>query len=324
MRQLPLSVRLHERAVFGNFLPGPNAEVVTRLAELARQPQPGLYWLHGPAGSGKSHLLQAVCAAAGSGGAASARYLPLVQLAPFGAAALQDWQGAGWLCVDELGTVIGHPDWERALFNLYRDSEERAVALIVAARERPTALRFALPDLASRCLAGTSLALQPLDDTQQAEVLRRRAQQRGFELPEETTRFLQRRLPRDLRTLCAVLDELDSAALVAQRRLTIPFIREVLQQRPAWIARRCRVTGVVQGVNYRAATARHAAALGVGGHAYNQADGSVEVLACGAAAAVRELIGWLWVGPYAARVASVIESEVPATGPEAPRGFTTA
>ena len=322
MRQLPLSVRLHERAVFGNFLPGPNSEAVTRLAELARQPRPGLIWLHGPAGSGKSHLLQALCAAAGIGGEAPAKYLPLLQLAPFGAAALHEWQGAGWLCLDELGTVLGHPDWERAVFNLHRDSEERGVPLIVATRESPSALRFALPDLASRCLAGTLLALEPLAESQQAEVLHRRAQQRGFELPEETLRFLQRRLPRDLRTLCAVLDELDSAALAAQRRLTIPFIREVLQHRPGWIARRCRVTGVVQGVNFRAATARRAAALGVGGHAHNQLDGSVEVLACGPPSAVRELVGWLWVGPYAARVESVIESE--AQAPEPPGEFKTA
>jgi DnaA family protein len=53
---------------------------------------------------------------------------------------------------------------------------------------------------------------------------------RGFELPEETARYMQRRFPRDMRTLYNLLDTLDTAALVAQRRLTVPFIRSVLQE----------------------------------------------------------------------------------------------
>ena len=60
---------------------------------------------------------------------------------------------------------------------------------------------------------------------------RGRAAQRGFELPEETLRYLQRRLPRDMRSMCELLDALDDAALAAQRRLTIPFIREVIGDR---------------------------------------------------------------------------------------------
>jgi DnaA family protein len=51
---------------------------------------------------------------------------------------------------------------------------------------------------------------------------------RGFDLPEETLRWLQRRYPRDMHKLYELLDTLDEAALVAQRRLTVPFIREVL------------------------------------------------------------------------------------------------
>ena len=61
--------------------------------------------------------------------------------------------------------------------------------------------------------------------------LQLRAQQRGFELPDETARYLQRRLPRELSSLFAVLDELDTAALTEQRRLTVPFIRDVLKRR---------------------------------------------------------------------------------------------
>lgn len=229
MRQLPLSVRLHDRARFASYLPGPNGQVAGQLAELASHQRSGLWWLCGPAGSGKTHLLQALCAAAGEG----AQYVPLSELAAYGPSALADWRGARWLCLDEAGAVIGDGAWERALFAVYRDCEERGASLLVAAREAPPLLSFALPDLASRCAAGLRLTLRALDEEDQLAALRLRAQQRGFELPDETARYLQRRLPREMRSLFAVLDELDAAALAAQRRLTVPFIKEVLALRAA-------------------------------------------------------------------------------------------
>lgn len=227
MRQLPLSVRLRDRALFASYLPGPNALVVAQLRALAAQQRPGLTWLCGPEGSGKTHLLQALCAQAGAG----AQYVPLSQVAAFGPAALAEWQGAGWLCLDEVAAVIGSPEWERALFASYRDCEERGASLLMAAREAPQQLPFALPDLASRCAAGLRLDLRALDEPGQLLALQLRAKQRGCELPDETARYLLRRLPRDMSSLFALLDELDTAALAAQRRLTVPFIREALAAR---------------------------------------------------------------------------------------------
>jgi DnaA family protein len=161
----------------------------------------------------------------------SAHYLPLSQLSSLDAAALGEWQGAQWLCIDELALVVGRVQWERELFALYRDCEERGASLVMAAREVPAQLPFALPDLGSRCAAGQRLGLIALDELEQCAALRLRAQQRGFDLPEETARYLQRRLPRDMASLFAVLDELDTAALAAQRRVTVPFIRAALARR---------------------------------------------------------------------------------------------
>jgi DnaA family protein len=308
MRQLPLGVRLQDRARFASFLPGPNSAVLAQLQALATTPRAGLAWLHGPASSGKSHLLQALCAAAGS----EAAYLPLLQLSAQGCAALADWRGARWLCVDEVGLAIGHPAWERALFALYRDAEERGASLLLATREPPQALGFALPDLASRCAAGQRLALLPLDEAGQRAALSLRAQLRGLELPEETAQFLQRRLPRELASLLAALDELDAAALAEQRRLTVPFVRAVLGEGSALVARGFRVVGRVQGVWFRRATAARAQALGLRGEVRNEADGSVAVLAQGTAAAVAELGAWLWVGSADSQVQRVEEQPVPA------------
>ena len=90
-----------------------------------------------------------------------------------------------------------------------------------------------------------------------------------------------------------------------------------------WVARRCLVSGRVQGVYYRASARERARAGGVRGHARNLPDGRVEVLAYGEAAAVQAFIEWLWVGPAAARVSAVLIEELQLETCEPPADFRT-
>ena len=152
------------------------------------------------------------------------------QLQQFGPAALEGWQAARLVALDDVALVAGDRGWEQSLFRLYREVAERGASLLAAARDPPLRLRFSLPDLASRFAAATLVTLRALDETAQREALRVRAQARGLELPEETALYLQRRFRRELSTLYALLDEIDDAALREQRRLTVPFIRQVLAQ----------------------------------------------------------------------------------------------
>jgi DnaA family protein len=99
----------------------------------------------------------------------------------------------------------------------------------VAASVPAPDLPLRLPDLASRLTAMPHYALRPLDEAQQREALQLRAAQRGIELPQETLLYLQRRFARDMGSLNRLLDQLDLASLEEQRRLTLPFIRRVLE-----------------------------------------------------------------------------------------------
>jgi DnaA family protein len=227
VKQLPLAMRLRERAVFDSFVPGANAAAVEQLRALAGGAAAGVYWLSGPPGVGKTHLLQAACALARSSGADTA-YLPLSQLLALGPETLEGWHGARVAAVDDVAAIAGRRDWEQAMFRLYRELEERGAALLAAAAAPPLLLKFSLPDLASRFAAATLLPLRVLDESQQREALRLRAHARGLELPEESALYLQRRFRRDLVTLYELLDAIDEAALQAQRRITVPFIRQVL------------------------------------------------------------------------------------------------
>jgi DnaA-homolog protein len=229
MQQLPLGVRLPDRALFGSFLPGPNAEALAHARAIAAGGVRGVTWLSGPGGAGKTHLLQAICAAASE--RSRAGYVPLRQVAHLGVGVLDGLAQLTCLCLDDLDGIAGELSWERRLFGLLRETEEAGGALVVAASAPPALLPWALPDLGSRCAAGAVLALRTLDESEQHAALELRARLRGLELPEETWQWLRRRYPRDMRRLYELLDTLDEAALAAQRRLTVPFIRDVLARR---------------------------------------------------------------------------------------------
>jgi DnaA family protein len=154
--------------------------------------------------------------------------LPLAQVGDAATEFLGGAAEAQLLCLDDLDVAVGSLPLERALFALYRRVEERGGRIITAAGAPPAALGWQLADIGSRFAAAEVFQLRPLDELAAQEALHRRAAARGLELPEETARYLLRRFPRDMRSLVRLLDDIDTAALSAQRRLTVPFVREIL------------------------------------------------------------------------------------------------
>jgi DnaA family protein len=227
MKQLPLAVRLHDRAQFASFLPGPNGEALAAAQALAGGTGAARLYLHGAQSTGRSHLLQAICA-----GAPGAGYFPLGELRALGPDVLEGAEALPLVALDDLDAVAGEAEWERRLFGLYNACLAAGRRLAVAARAPAAELAIALPDLRSRLGAMPHYALRPLDDAQQRSALAARAAARGIELPEETLQYLQNHFARDMTRLTALLDQLDRASLEAQRRVTLPFIREVLERQP--------------------------------------------------------------------------------------------
>lgn len=223
MKQLILGVRPRANAVFASFSPGLNAELLSALHGADRNP----IWLWGSSGCGKTHLLQAVCAAAG----ASAAYFPLDRRSALPPQALSGFENCRVLCLDDVDAVAGDLAWEQALFRLFNEASELHTRVIFAARSAPRHIGWLLEDWRSRAAACIVYQVRELDEAGRAQALRLRAAQRGLQLPSETLDYILKRMPRDLRSLFDILDELDEASLVAQRRLTIPFIRDELEKR---------------------------------------------------------------------------------------------
>jgi DnaA-homolog protein len=222
MKQLALGVRLRAEAVFESFAPGLNTEVIAALRSQSAVP----LWLWGAHGSGKTHLLQAVCSSAGE----TAAYFPLDRSQALPPEALAGFERTRVLCVDDVDAVAGDLVWEEALFRLFNEAAELRTRLIFAAEVPPRQAAWSLDDWRSRAAGCVVYQVKELDDAGRIEALRLRAAQRGLQLPYETSEYLLKRMPRDLPSLYEILDALDEASLVAQRRLTIPFIRDALEK----------------------------------------------------------------------------------------------
>jgi len=221
MNQLLLGIGLRDNVSFSNFYPAKNHQAVQALQLVDET----FIYLWGSSGSGKSHLLQALCQDIAEQGQAVA-YLPLAEesMAP---QMLEGMEAMSLLAIDDLDQIAGNVEWETALFHLYNRMRDAGGRLLVAARVAPAALPVQLPDLASRLSYGLTLQLHELNDEEKLKLLQLRAGNRGFDLPDEVANYLLKRCERDMDSLIQLLDKLDSATMEAQRKLTIPFVKSL-------------------------------------------------------------------------------------------------
>ncbi len=228
MRQLPLRMPLRDASRLASFVPSGNEEIFARLSGGWSQ-LPRVTWVWGRAGVGKSHLLQAACADTAERDDTTT-YLDLgAAAAP---AMLDGGEAFDLVCLDNLDAVAADAGWNAALFRLYTLLQDGRGRLLVATTTPPAALTFVLADLGSRLRAGAVHQLHELDEPGLVDALQRRAARRGLELTQDAALYLVHRLPREPQVLFGVLEQLDEASLAAQRRLTIPFLREALEARP--------------------------------------------------------------------------------------------
>ena len=225
--QIPLQLEPPRPDRFEEFVVGPNGPVVETVRHLLDEPGASLF-LSGPEGSGKSHLLNALCHAARERDM-GAFYIALKRLPEEAAAGLEGLQVLDLVCVDDIGLAAGSAAWEAALFRCFNEVRAAGGRLLVASREPLASLDFDLPDLVSRLAWGGQLKLQPPDEDGKRAIMLQRANSLHIELPEEVQNYVLRKSRRDMASLLRVVEGLKDAAFVGKRRITVPLAREVLR-----------------------------------------------------------------------------------------------
>lgn len=216
MRQLILDIRPDAPPDFGNFLTGPNGEVVAALEAMTDPARPysgeHVIYLWGETGVGKSHLLQA--------------WSSLSQATYYPAGTLPEPDTA-MLSVDDVET-LDEAEQVR-LFSLLNAAREQG-GRVVAAGALPPAQQAIRPDLATRLAQGLVFRIQPLSDTDKAVALSIRAESHGMHLGEDLIRYMLLHCRRDLPHLLATVDALDTLSLSKKRPVSLPLLKELLQE----------------------------------------------------------------------------------------------
>lgn len=207
MKQLLLDIQPAPAPSLENFVSGQNAEALDSLQNAINgQSEVRFIYLWGPAGSGKTHLLQS-CAML-----AAKFEVPLT-------------------IADDVHT---YSEAEQiALFNTFNHLRENAAAGLLMTTGLSSPMQMGLrDDLATRLAWGLVYQLHPLTDEEKALALRNHARERGMKLPDEVVDYCLRYLRRDLPTLMATLDALDVWSLTAKKPVTVPMLRKLLQLPP--------------------------------------------------------------------------------------------
>ena len=228
-----LALKFPDDETFASFYPGQNASLLTQLKNsVVGLGEPVLY-MWGESGSGRSHLLHALCSEVDERGE-SVAYIPLHHYQGMSLDIFENMEKVTLVCIDNVGAIAGNKKWEKALFDFYnrwldnKNNRPTGASLVLCASDLPKQLGIKLDDLVSRFEWGACYHLSPLNDEEKLGALQLRAQLKGMKLPVDVGRFLLNRLSREMNTLLKTLDRLDNASLVAKRKLTIPFVKEVL------------------------------------------------------------------------------------------------
>jgi DnaA family protein len=224
LRQLTLDLGTPPPSTFDNFFAGANAELVTRLRELDNALAAGpvadrTFYIWGEAGSGRTHLLQALVHEAPPGHARFAG--PQSSLAAFGF----DPRVALYAIDDCDGLSAAQ---QIAVFNLFNEVRAHPTTALVAAGNAAPIGMTVREDLRTRLGWGLVFHLAPLPDDAKAAVLKRAARERGIMLADDVPAYLLTHFRRDMPSLMALLDALDRFSLEQKRAVTLPLLRTML------------------------------------------------------------------------------------------------
>ena len=226
-QQVPFHFPAHKPIDFDSFIGTGNIFPVHLLRELVWKDAAKTIYLWGQSGCGKTHLLQAACNAVHDRGQRT-MYIDCADYDTLEPSLLDGLERLDLVCLDALHRLAGVAHWERAVMGLFEALRQQGKCLLLAALSQPQHLPISLPDLRTRLSWDLVCHIKSLNDEEKAQAIAQRARMCALELPKTVIDYLLQRVSRDPHTLFSLLARLDTASMAQQRRVTIPFVRQVL------------------------------------------------------------------------------------------------
>ncbi|WP_321323957.1 DnaA regulatory inactivator Hda [Thiomicrorhabdus sp.] len=231
--QMPLKIGLRDDACFQTFVTEQEslAVALNSLQAALLKNSGNAFYLYGKGGVGKTHLLQAACRFVTEKEKASV-YLPMSDVGlPLIPDVLHGLEQTPLVCLDDMNHLIGDAKWEIALANLITKSSVQGHTIVLSGEKAINDWDIRTQELAKALMNVLPIHMQGLEEKAEViEALKRHSTKMGFDLPSEVGNFLVKQFSTDLQELLAVLKLLEQATLVEKRRLTLPFVKQVLKQ----------------------------------------------------------------------------------------------
>ena len=223
MQQLLLDIAPPASPTLANFLPGRNVELLALLQRVvANQEREHFIYIWGDPGCGKSHLLQAMTQAFSQNGLSTAHFSCKTDC---------DFavnETINCVVVDDVG-LLDMPS-QIKLFNLYNQIRDESNAFLIVSGQLAPAQLNLRQDLVTRLGWGLVYRVHELMDEEKTRAMKHHATNCGFDLPQEVCDYLLRHERRDLLSLIETIDALGRYSLANKRQITIPLLRELLQE----------------------------------------------------------------------------------------------
>jgi DnaA family protein len=237
---LPVQTRLEKS--FENYLGGANSGLISCLQDYIKSKDEPLIILVGAESVGKTHLLSSAIQYFEShfGTDSACAYFSLSELSEkqlsenYYADLLDYFETFSFLALDDVDlwlnslSVEARHDAEMLLFNIFNHYKMNGKLLLIASKCPPSRLNIELKDLESRLQSGLLLTISELDDAGKNELIRSLAKLKGFLMDDDVSAFILKRSGRDVLSLLGIIDTLDKATLIEKRRLTVPFVKKIL------------------------------------------------------------------------------------------------
>jgi len=224
--QIPLNFPLRSQATFDSFVVESNGELKARLLNLSKKSLAQTLWLWGASGVGCSHLLYASCHFLHEHNRRVA-YIPSKDWDQH-SDSLLGYENFDVVAIDDVDIWLNREGVESDLVELYQMLQNSGGILLLSADMPPAQYEYALADLESRFTAAESYEVLGLSDDGKIELVQSLAKQRGINLEAGVARFMLSRCSRQLQDLITILNVLDSESMARQRKVTIPFLKQIL------------------------------------------------------------------------------------------------
>ncbi len=221
--QIPINYSFCNNKTLDNYIAGGNQELIDALKLFASENLGQLIYVYGKKSTGKTHLCRAVCDIIDD-------QKVYVDRHNFQKLSNIDTQNAHYLIIDDFDTIFEKENTEDLLFYCINEFILSKKSILIFTIKSIEEIAFTKNDLKSRLTSNLIFNIKEISDEQKIRVVKKITEDIGWTIEENVCRYIMNHYPRDLFFLCNVLKSLDQNSLALKKKVTVPFVKNVIKR----------------------------------------------------------------------------------------------